>query len=176
MKKLVALAVLLGITGSANALDRIVNVPGQYSLCNGCAWAPMGLSFDAGSYTVTPVVADSVPGALYTAYNFGQGLGWSSAYAIALDRDHIMDFGLSGPHAGSGWPDPATAFSHTASGGFSLAQAATVYFGVPDSFHGDNFGGVSLRIAPVPEPSQIALLVTGLGLLGFGVRRATTRS
>jgi len=165
MRNLIAIGLLLGASGSATAVDTIVNVPGTYSLRNCCAWSPLAVQFDAGAYTVTPVVRNSVPGAQFTAYNFGMGLGWSSAYSIALDPAHITDYGSAGPYAGSGYPDEDTAFLHTAAGSFSLAQAGTVYFGVPDSIHGDNFGGVSLRVAPVPEPAGIMLLLAGLGML-----------
>jgi hypothetical protein len=165
MRNLIAIGLLLGASGSATAVDTIVNVPGTYSLGNCCAWSPLAVQFDAGAYTVTPVVRNSVPGAQFTAYNFGMGLGWSSAYSIALDPANITDYGSAGPYAGSGYPDEATAFLHTAAGSFSLPQAGTVYFGVPDSIHGDNFGGVSLRVAPVPEPAGIMLLMAGLGML-----------
>lgn len=165
MKKLIAVGLFLGASGSAIAVDMVVNVPGTYSLGNCCAWSPLEVHFDAGSYLVTPVVKNSVPGAQFTAYNFGMGYGWSSAYSIALDRNHITDYGSAGPYAGSGYPDEDTAFLHTAPGSFSLAKAGIVYFGVPDSFHGDNSGGVSLRVTAVPEPAGMMLLLAGLGAL-----------
>lgn len=175
MRTLIGSALLLVATTNVLAMDRIINVSGQYAVCNGCPWSPVGFMFDAGSYTVTPVLANTVPEAQFTAYNFGMGLGWSAAYGVALDRDRIRDFGSAGPHAGAGWPDEATAFAHSAIGNFSIASAQTVYFGVPDSFHGDNFGGVSLKVSTVPLPTTLALLVPAMGLLGH-VRQRRARS
>ena len=165
--------IVLALSGpiAAVAQDRIVNIGGQQALCNGCTWGPLAVRFGPGSYLATPVTAGSHPGAQYTAYNFGMGLGWSSAYSIALDRDHIVGYGSNGPGPGSGWPDEATAFAHSAVGAFTLSQAQDVYFGVADSIYGDNFGGVSLRVAPVPEPAGMALMLAGLGVLGIASRR-----
>lgn len=171
MKKLVALAALCIAATGAHALDRIVAVSGQDAVCNGCLWAPLGVMLDAGNYTITPVLAGSAPGAIYTAYNFGMGLGWSAAWGLGLDPTHITDYGTSGPHAGAGWPDEATAFAHTAAGSLTLSTAQVVYFGVPDSYYGDNSGGVSLHIRPVPEPDVAGLLLGGLAALGWVFRR-----
>jgi len=160
----------------AVAQERVVNISGQDALCNGCAWAPLAIRFEAGSYLATPVAAGSRPGAQYTAYNFGAGLGWSSAYSIALDRDHVVGYGSNGPAAGLGWPDEASAFGHTAPGTFVLVHAQDVYFGVADSFYGDNFGGVSLSVTPVPEPARHALLLAGLAVLGIASRRLARKT
>lgn len=175
MHRLLAAALLAIVASQAHALDRIINVSGQSALCNGCPFAPETYPFDAGSYLVTPLLANTAPGALFTAYDFGHGLGFSAAYAIAVDPAHISDFGTSGPHAGAGWPDPATAFAHSAIGSFSLASAGTVYFGVPDSIYGDNSGGVSLKVSPIPVPGSVALLMSGVAWLGLAFQRRHAR-
>ncbi|MCZ2440541.1 MAG: FxDxF family PEP-CTERM protein, partial [Burkholderiales bacterium] len=44
-------------------------------------------------------------------------------------------------------------------------------FWIADSPYYDNSGGVSLSVAAVPEPETWALMLAGLGLLGFAARR-----
>lgn len=55
-----------------------------------------------------------------------------------------------------------------------LDTATNVKFYINDSVYGDNVGGVSVTlaaVAPVPEPSTYALLLAGLGGVGFVARR-----
>jgi hypothetical protein len=166
------LAVLLCVVAATSqAADLVVNIDGTFAV-NGCNpscvwWAPLVLHLDAGSYTATPVES-TFSGAKFTAYSFGGVPGYSSSYGIALDRDHAQIFGTWGPY-----DTPAIAFSHSAIGSFSLATASDVYFGVQDSYYGDNGGGVSLLLTtnPVPEPETYAMLLAGLSLLGFVARR-----
>lgn len=97
-----AAVLALGNASSVPAAGQIVSIAGQHALCNGCSWAPLSVRFEAGSYVATPVTAGRHPGAQFTAYNYGMGLGWSSAYAIALDAGHFAHFGSNGPHPEAG--------------------------------------------------------------------------
>jgi hypothetical protein len=58
---------------------------------------------------------------------------------------------------------------------FSLAAATNVVFSIKDWPYSDNAGGISLSVnsvtAPVPEPETYAMMLAGLGLLGFAGRR-----
>ena len=47
----------------------------------------------------------------------------------------------------------------------------TLSFGIPDNDFADNTGGVSLSISAVPEPQSVALLLAGLGVVGFVASR-----
>ena len=128
----------------------------------------MAVTFEAGSYAVTPVAAGAIPGARYTAYFFGSAAGvWGTGYGIALSKDSIKYY-YDSP---SGYTTEAEAFAHAVSASFSLASRQTVYFGVLDSYYGDNSGGVSLSITAVPEPETYAMLLAGLGLMGAIARR-----
>ncbi|MRR51508.1 MAG: PEP-CTERM sorting domain-containing protein [Rhodocyclaceae bacterium] len=144
------------------ARAEVINISGQQGIWE--AWSPLGVTFDAGSYTVTPVT-QATPGALFTAYNFGGGYGWGTGYGIALSQDDRKYYG-SGSYSTA-----EDAFAHAVGASFSLTKRQTVYFGVLDSYYGDNSGGVSLNITAVPEPETFALMLAGLGLLGFMARR-----
>jgi hypothetical protein len=56
---------------------------------------------------------------------------------------------------------------------FTLTKTTTLNFYVDDYNWGlgDNYGGVSLNIAAVPEPGSYAMLLAGLGLFGVLIRR-----
>jgi hypothetical protein len=172
MKKLLAIAcVVTSCLAEAGTNDLVVNVSGIYNpiqLAPCCfAWAPLTVHLDAGTYTVTPV-KEGYPGALYTAFSYGSP-GWSAAYAIAFDQTHVTWYGDGTPVG-----DPLTAFSHAAGASFSIATARDVYFGIGDSMYNDNAGGVSLHLVnttPVPEPQTYAMMLAGLGLLGFAAHR-----
>ena len=144
------------------ARAEVINISGQQGIWG--AWTPLGVTFDAGSYTVTPVTP-TTPGALYTAYNYGSGYGWGTGYGIALSQNDRKYYG-----AGS-YSTAELAFAHAVGASFSLASRQTVYFGVLDSSYGDNSGGVSLNITAVPEPETYAMLLAGLGLMGVIARR-----
>jgi hypothetical protein len=146
------------IVSASPARAEVINIGGQQGIWQ--AWTPLEVMFDAGSYTVTPVTS-STAGALYTAYNFGGGYGWGTGYGIALSQDDRQYYG-SGSYATA-----EEAFAHAVSASFSLANRQTVFFGVLDSYYGDNSGGVSLNITAVPEPEIYAMFISGLGLLGF---------
>ena len=176
MKKTIAIACAAFVPCFAQAAtsDLVININGannpiQLAPC--CfAWAPLTIHLDAGTYTVTPV-EQGYPGALYTAFSYGWP-GWSAAYAIAFDQTHVTWYGDGTPVG-----DPLTAFSHAAGASFSIATARDVYFGIGDSYYGDNSGGVSLHLVnvnPVPEPETYAMMLAGLGLLGFIARRKRT--
>lgn len=79
------------------------------------------------------------------------------------DRYHIDDSTV--------YPSAADAFAGAKSSVFTVSAGGLVGFAIRDSSLSDNFGGMSLEINPIPEPSTAALL--GLGLLSLaGWRRA----
>ena len=165
MKKLsIAAALLCGFAVTSQAADTIVNIPGTAAVAFG-GWDPLTIYFDAGEYITTPIIGQ------YTAYSFGGVPGYGAGYNIAYDQQNVLSFGEGSQGPNLGWPDPATAFAHSAVGSFTLAQGQDVYFGVPDSYWSDNVGGVSLRVTAVPEPETFAMMLAGLGLLGFVARR-----
>ena len=59
--------------------------------------------------------------------------------------------------------------------GFSLIPAvpgvADAYFGYDSSAGNSGFGSVTYTLVPVPEPETYAMLLAGLGLVGWAARR-----
>ena len=54
----------------------------------------------------------------------------------------------------------------------TLAAAGHIYTSVNDTFHNNNTGSFEVNVAAaVPEPETYAMLLAGLGLLGFAARR-----
>lgn len=57
----------------------------------------------------------------------------------------------------------------------SFAQTTTVHMHAGDGSPLDNVGGVSLRIAAVPEPASWALMILGFGAVGAALRSRRVR-
>jgi hypothetical protein len=53
----------------------------------------------------------------------------------------------------------------------TVSQAGLVGFSIRDDFTGDNLGGVSLEIAPLPEPSALPALALGSAALALLKRK-----
>ena len=53
----------------------------------------------------------------------------------------------------------------------SIAAGATLYARVNDTYYVNNTGAFSVSVAAVPEPHEWAMMLAGLGLVGWAVRR-----
>lgn len=99
-----------------------------------------------------------------------------------MNEGGALDFSFNDGHAG-GTATNAQASSFTAAtnpsfvilgSNLSLSGASEYLLGYNDSFRGDaDFDDmvVRLSVSPVPEPSTYALMLAGLGVLGFVARR-----
>ena len=99
-----------------------------------------------------------------------------------MNEGGALDFSFNDGHA-SGTATNAQASSFTAATNpsfvilgshLSLSGASEYLLGYNDSFRGDaDFDDmvVRLSVSPVPEPSTYALMLAGLGVLGFVARR-----
>lgn len=168
---------MLGIVGAASAsVDTVINFSGTTQLYYAPPyydfWAPVSVTLEPGTYSFTPVQTP-FPGAIYdSAYSFGNGY-WSSGYGIAInDKDHFTYYG------GGITTSVEEAFAKAVSGSFTITNTSNIYFGVADSFYGDNGGGISLHLtggtipAPAPLPGAVWLIGSGLvGLVGLRKRR-----
>lgn len=99
-------------------------------------------------------------------YVFSSGTGFFSSSALAL-ADATSTTMFESINGGSAAAVGSFATLH-------LDTATNVKFYISDSIYSDNAGGVSVTlaaVAPVPEPSTYALLLAGLGGVGFVARR-----
>jgi hypothetical protein len=113
-------------------------------------------------------VAQDVTGALPGVLVFGSTDGWND-YFQAVDFGGSFSFDLE--FGGN--------FAHTESGittlfGIGLYDAAQQQLGAGDVLKfilAPQVGGVAGGVTAVPEPSELALMVAGLAMLGFVSRR-----
>jgi len=96
-------------------------------------------------------VGDGHPGVERGTYSWDSVTGILIATSIVTDTNG--DWGLSLPHG-------TLTVTFNASGGLTFM---------------DNLGSVDLAAAPVPEPETYAMLLAGLGLVGFAARRREMR-
>jgi hypothetical protein len=88
------------------------------------------------------------------------------ANASVVDRYHVDD--------GMVYPSAADAFVPAAASVLTVSQAGLVGFAIRDDFPSDNLGGVSLEIAPLPEPAGMPALT--LGFAALAIRRRSRRA
>jgi len=162
---LIAAFVLMSFPIKSNAYftDLVVNIPGTSNVYQYVV-NPIEVPLEPGIYNATPV-NPSFPGAIYTAYSYYSGGPWSTHFIVAdgigSDRNILLS-----AYPGGVFSDPNSAFQNAISGTFTLTMQQRVYFGVGDSWNGDNLGGVSVhlvQISLVPIPGTIWLLASCLG-------------
>lgn len=123
--------------------------------------------------------------------------GWRDVFAVTTDTGQLIDFTtytIPGPTFASPLAS-ITAFKAAPSilasdfhwNGVSFApdgqkliaqpwivtvdSTTTIGLFIPDATKADNYGGVSLKISAVPEPSTWAMMILGLGGAGAMLRR-----
>jgi hypothetical protein len=164
--------------------------------CNGSLIDPVQVTLGPGTYQLNDAWSSSTglePGALYDAWNFeaGNPTAWAWHWKVLFDDG--SDGSTVDPANYSSLliadVDPTQAFStELAAANFgaattptviTLSKTTTLDFVVNDNQLGDNAGGVSLAVActsgacltvpgsAAPEPSTLALLGCGLGVLGW---------
>ena len=182
---------IAGLLAAAAAQAQIVNIdathgftfdgggsdpapqPGQHINPIG---APLLLTLDAGTYTLTNAVGQ--PGALFNAWSFN--VGTASWYWAFVTYDAGTNRTLRYFAAGDVKNSAAAVAAQPAVQQFSdqlvLAQRTTVGFTLRDYYVPDNAGGISVRVvavSPVPEPTPTALLLAGLGVVAVLARRSS---
>jgi hypothetical protein len=146
-------------------------VPGQHLNLIG---TPVQLTLGPGDYRITN--AWGLPGASYGAYRYNNTtFDWGWAFVVVDDATRntlfYKDAGYTTNSAAAVIAQPAVQnFSYD----FSLSAKTTLDFTLRDYYVNDNAGGISLKLAQigvVPEPMPGAMLLAGLGVVGYCARR-----
>lgn len=154
------------------SLLKVAAVVGSLAFAH-TASADMGISFAAASASGTSVTlaagtySGHWTGGGWSAWSSGDN--WLNAFLVTTTG------GTTGFGTGSfpWYSSPAAALNAVNGMSFSFVVPTTqnVKFTVADNVFGDNRGSLSISIAPIPEPETYALMLAGLGLLGFIARR-----
>ena len=125
----------------------------------------------AGMVGTLTVVDGSFAGDTFSITNFGAALGTTSAvapgtYEAAIDTGYDFDAALANPNFSRGVFTLGEG-SYSISG--QLLQSVT--FG--GQALNATVGAVQLTVSAVPEPSTVAMLLAGFGVMGLLARRRT---
>ena len=127
---------------------------------------PVYLTLDAGYYEVTAFSST------FTAWNaWGRVDGDEDVYPYPFqDRPPVgwlNTYWINDVSYGDGmlYYTAQDALDNAITANFFLATEEVVKFSINDSNDGDNWGGMSLNVNPVPEPATMMLF--GIGLLGL---------
>lgn len=96
---------------------------------------------------------------------------------VAPLQSFFMSYGAVSFSLADAWAAPDVSFNDGAFLGLSLSNNAMTF--VPgsvdasDAFVTDGLNSANIIYAPVPEPTTYAMLLAGLGMLGFAARRRT---
>jgi len=130
----------------------------------GSSFSQLALSYDIYRFR-TVSSAEVLPG--YGLFYSLDGASWSNAAAFNPTAAQM-------PHNATG----ATTMSGTLDLGTSIASGSTVYLrwiddnGTPTSpDQAIGLNNLTIAAMPVPEPESYAMLLAGLGLIGFAARR-----
>jgi hypothetical protein len=194
--KLIVAAIGLLSTLSANAALTVVDfetVPGAVAASsdNAIPDGYAGLHWDSSFYALH---RGYLPGSGYDYGSIGDWVGYS-AYANPIGFSSDDDFNFKGGYIASAWTASESVTVKGYNNGVELYSTSLIATNVEDdlpqlfSFNWNGvdeirFSGYSshivvdnlqLKIVPVPEPETYAMLMAGLGVMGFVARRRRER-
>ena len=138
-------------------------------------------SYGGGSASGSPILSSGVAGGLGTSITFNNSVSFAEIYQ-GITPGTSFGFNVALTNNSDGVAPDSFSFAILDSG---LANITTSGFGgslmqvsltgstlAPLTFNGTgDFTGVTVTLAPIPEPETYAMLIAGLGLLGFAARR-----
>lgn len=138
-------------------------------------------------YAIFDLGSTSSVGSAVLTWNFGSLYGGSGPAFISLyggnDADGIISVNdrfngsfvaVNSFAGGETWSLDVTALVNSSLGSgqyFAARLEATLPPSILSGYYGGQFLTPTLEISPVPEPETYAMLLAGLGLLGFTMRR-----
>jgi hypothetical protein len=136
------------------------------------------LDLGAGTYRITNATGLAGANVDYTAWSYNvASSGWAWAFVVADTAGKVITYGEGGG-GNSKAAVAGLAGVQNFESFFTLAADTTVKFTLRDYFPGDNAGGIALNVQAVPgetgaipEPGAWALMLTGFGMAGVGLRR-----
>ena len=170
MKKILLATIIFGLSAQVNAAT--VNLNAKLTTLSNA----VVLNLTAGTYNVSPFAGTYTA---WNAWNNTEGctngddcsVGWINNYSIMTPTETINIFTSSTYKYQTQQLALLSALSTT----FTLSSDSAVKFFISDSNYGDNAGGMSLNVSPVPIPA--AALLFAPALLGFmGLRRKAKNS
>jgi hypothetical protein len=188
---------LTGISGSWFAMDTngsgTIQQSEKTALSQGTTGIKIGDITTAalGSYHFGAVTGSEPVNAIVASWNFNSSTGTNyNTVAITGSTESGLDFSgwnvawntlasipMTGGAWGAGYTNGTANFTWSGVYGtaYTLDYHATVPAGDPSNFGGTlyalRFTGVVNQAAPVPEASTYGMMLAGLGLVGFAVRR-----
>ncbi len=181
--KLLVTLFLCAASTFANA--DVININAYYNggpLDGGAFNNPVLYTVNAGTYQIARVGTETA-GASYNAWNAwgrvsacdaqgmcNNGNGWINNFQYDTGAGSTINW--LGPF--DRWATPELALNQARGVQVctrTFTEQTTLRFYISDSHHWDNLGGISVSITPVPEPETYAMMLAGLGLLGFMARR-----
>lgn len=131
------------------------------------------LSLDAGSYTAQVTAGawnawgqNKVEGC--NAGGFDCDKGFLNQFSVSSDDIGTQLVGAGGLAA---YETAALALNNATTFWFTLNATQNVSFFIDDTNYTDNFGTIQVSVSAVPEASTYALMLSGLGMVAFMIRR-----
>jgi hypothetical protein len=180
-------------TGVANLIPLTTTLSGLVN--------PVQLTLGPGTYIITNADTPYSSGASNEAWNYNTTLSSSWAWAFAVTNasglvllndyvgtsagtlQYFSTADLAASASGIKTYDGSVLLSATTTAGFrdtlTLSSSQVVNFFIPDSYIGDNAGGIALNVAlqstGTPEPAIPLLIGTGLAALALYRRKRQSR-